>query len=285
MIPFKTHVSIVTAAAALAANAADPKNWEENTISPVVNPIFFEAPQIQNEVRPLFALHTFDKDFLGTDANVRVYAIQLRYAVTEKLAIIATKDGYIEVDPKHGRSTDGWADIGAGVKYALYRSDEHQLLITPGVTFEFPTGSKRVFQGNGSGELNLFVSAVKGWDNLHATINLGGRIPLDSDAETASVRYCGMLDYYACQWFIPFVTINAKTTVSDGDRVPADTEGFDLINFGSTRASGTTQAAAGVGFRSRLCKCVDIGFAYENGFTPDDDIFKDRYTVDLIWRF
>jgi hypothetical protein len=282
----KSHVSMALLSSVLCVSAADQQQgWEENTISPVVNPLFFEAPQIRSEVRPLFAWHTFDDDFLGTDVNVRVYAIQLRYAVNDRLAIIATKDGYIEVDPKHGKDTHGWADIGAGVKYALYRNDEKQLIITPGLTFEIPSGSDDVFQGNGDGEFNLFVSAVKGWGNLHATVNLGGRIPIDMDEETAKIRYCGMLDYYVCQYFIPFVSINAFTTVSEGEAFPADTEGYDLINFGSTDASGQTQAAAGLGFRSRVHKNVDLGFAYENGFTPDDDLFRDRFTVDLIWRF
>lgn len=282
----KTHVSMALLSSVLCLSAADnQQGWAENTIAPVVNPLFFETPQIQSEVRPIFAYHTFDDDFLGTDVNVRVYAVQLRYAVNDRLAIIATKDGYIEVNPKHGKDNHGWADIGAGVKYAIYRNDEKQLIVTPGVTLEFPTGGDDVLQGNGDGEVNLFVSAVKGWGKLHATVNLGGRIPIDMDEETANIRYCGMLDYYLCQYFIPFVSINAFTTVSEGEAAALNTEGFDLINFGSNNASGETQAAAGIGFRSRLHKNVDFGFAYENGVTPDDDIFGDRFTVDLIFRF
>ena len=105
------------------------------------------------------------------------------------------------------------------------------------------------------------------------------------DEETANLRYALMADYYTCRWFIPFATINAVTTISEGNALPLESEGFDVVNFGSSNAEGTTQAAWGVGFRSRLHKCVDLGFAYEKGFTPGDDIFKDRFTVDLIWRF
>ena len=126
---------------------------------------------------------------------------------------------------------------------------------------------------------------MKGFDNFHATVNLGGRIPIDQDEETSKIRYSAMLDYYTCQYFIPFVCLNGFTTVSEGDALPVDSEGFDLINFGSTNADGKSQWAAGVGFRSRIMKNVDLGFAYENGFSPDDDVFRDRYTVDLIWRF
>jgi hypothetical protein len=213
--------------------------------------------------------------------------VQLRYAVNDRLALLATKDGYMEIDPKvRGAKTErGWNDIGAGLKYALYRNDAQQLQITPGLTFEIPIGDDEVFQGNGDGEFNLFVSAVKGFNNFHLTANVGVRAPIDMDEETANVRYALMADYYTCQWFIPFASINAVTTISEGDTLPLDSEGFDVVNFGSSRAEGRTQAAWGVGFRSRLHDRVDLGFAYEQGFTPNDDIFKDRFTVDLIWRF
>jgi hypothetical protein len=39
------------------------------------------------------------------------------------------------------------------------------------------------------------------------------------------------------------------------------------------------------GFRSRLLKDVDVGFAYETSVTSPRGLFDNRYTVDLIWRF
>ena len=265
--------------------AAQAEDWTGQAIAPVTNPIFFETPLIQSEVRPIFAYHRLDNTFLGTDVSVRVYAVQLRYAVNDRLAIIATKDGYIEFNPKAGNATSGFGDLGLGVKYAVYKNDEKEIVVTPGITFELPTGNESVFQGNGSGEFNLFVSAIKGWDKFHLTGNVGARIPVDMDKETANIRYSLMADYYTCKWFIPFATINAVTTVSEGNQLPFTSEGFDLINFGSTNAGGRTQAAWGVGFRSRVASNVDLGFAYERGFAPSNDVFKDRVTVDLIWRF
>lgn len=285
MNTLSSRVALLSCAALAATSAAVGQSWTEQAIAPVTNPIFFESPLIQNEVRPIFAWHRLDAGLLGTDVDVRLYAVQLRWAVTDRLAIIATKDGYIEVDPKVGPDTHGWADLAAGVKYALYQNDEQQCVITPGFTFEFPTGDAGVFQNNGDGELNLFVSAIKGWDKFHVTLNVGGRIPMDDDEETANLRYSGMLDYHVSRWFIPFVTANAFTTISDGNGPGLSNEGFDLINFGANNAAGETQAAFGVGFRSRLLSNLDLGFAYERGWIDSNDIFKDRFTVDLVWRF
>jgi len=280
-----TRSAITLALSAWAVTSVVAEGWQDRAIAPVANPVFFETPMIQSEIRPLFMFHRLDSGLLGVPVDVKLYAVQIRYALTERLALIATKDGYIEVDPKGGGGTDGWADLAAGLKYALIQSEDHQFVLTPGFTFEVPTGNRDVFQGNGSGELNLFVSAMKGWDNLHATVSVGGRIPMDMNRETASIRYSGMLDYWVCQWFIPFITANAFTTLTDGDVLPLSSEGFDLINFGSTGASGHTQASFGAGFRSRLLDNLDLGFAYERGWVSRRDVFKDRFTLDLIWRF
>lgn len=286
--PMKKHVlPVAFVAAAVVASAADAPatSWLDHATVPVANPIYFETPLVQSEVHPFYIYHRMDPSFLGVDADVDVYALQLRYAVNDRLAIIATKDGYIEIHPKGGETLHGWANIAAGLKYAVIENEKEHYIVTPGFTFEIPTGSKQVFQGTGGGVGNLFVSAEKGFDKLHLTANFGARIPVNWNADTASLHYSGQVDYWFCRWFIPFAAINAFTTVSEASHLPFKSEGFDLVNFGSNHASGTTQASAGVGFRSRIFPSADLGFAYERGFTPSNDIFKDRITVDLSLRF
>ena len=262
------------------------QDWKERAIDPVANPLFFESPLISSQVRPLFVQHNIHEDFLTGGGDVRVYARQLRWAVSERLAIIATKDGYIDFNPKTGlKHQEGWADIGAGVKYALIDDQEANFILTPGVKFEFPTGSRRVFQGNGSGEWDVFLSAMKGVGDFHATASAGVRLPNDLGDETAQAHYSLQLDYFACRYFIPFVTANAFTVLNDADQLPLKVEGYDLINFGSSQAGGRTQATVGVGVRGRLLKNLDLGFAYEVGVTKPYGLFDDRYTVDLILRF
>ncbi len=282
-----SRISLATATLAtigLAATAV-AQDWTAQAIAPVTNPIFFESPLAQSEVRPIFMHHRLDSGFVG-GGSVNVYAVQLRYAVNDRLAIIATKDGFIETDTPGIGNRDGWGDLAAGLKYAIYKDDEKQTVVTPGVTVSIPTGSMEVFQGDGSGVINAFISASKGWDSLHLTGNIGVQVPLDSDKDNSNLHYSVMLDYYTCKWFIPFVAFNAFTTLSDGAGLGINSDGFDLINFGSSAASGTTQGAIGFGFRSRLIENLDLGFAYEVGVIDDgDDIYKDRFTVDLVWRF
>jgi hypothetical protein len=297
--------TITTLAVAIAAGvsvqntvAADPKaDWKSGLISPVANPIYFEDARITSELRPIFMNHWLPDTFkfaggsapLGGEA--RVYALQIRYALTDKLAFIATKDGYIEFKPNHTLTEQyGWADLAAGFKYALVDDADKQLLITPGLTITLPTGDKDAFQGDGSGEWNLFVSAAKGWNDLHLLGNLGFRIPNDSSAQTSQAHYSLQLDYRTCDYFIPFIVLNGYTVLSEGDdqllgAVPLNTEMYDLANFGSTNAKGDTQLTLGGGFRSKLTDSVDVGVAYEAGISDPKGIFDKRVTVDMIWRF
>ncbi len=270
-------------AARVSVGAAE--SWKDNAIEPVTNPLFFEDPLIHSEIRPIAIWHNIDKSFVTGGGDARVFAAQVRYAVTDRLAIIATKDGYIDLDPGVGTTAGGWADIAAGIKYALVDDAAKQLVVTPGLKFEIPTGNTKVFQGNGSGEWDVFVSAIKGFDKFHVVGSAGVRLPNDWDKETASAHYSLQLDYFACRWFIPFVSGNGQTVLSEAKALPLKVEGYDIINFGSSAAGGETQIVVGGGFRSRLHERVDFGFAYEYGLTDPKGLFKDRYTVDFVFRF
>ena len=295
-------VALVLAAATAGATGADNSSWLDNTISPVANPIYFEDAKITSEVHPVYMYHFLPDTFhfaggkvpLGGD--VQVMAVQARYAINDRLAIIATKDGYVQFQPDHTLASKyGWADLAAGLKYAVVDDKDNQLLVTPGLTVTVPTGSSDVWQGHGSGDENVFVSAEKGFaqqylDKLHILANVGVIIPNDFSQNTAQLHYSLQLDYYVHQYFIPFFAMNGYTILSDGNQkllgaVPLNTEGYDLINFGSTQVSGTTQLTVGGGFRSRLLKNLDIGASYEAGVVDPVGIFDSRVTVDLIWRF
>jgi hypothetical protein len=265
--------------------AAESADWLAHTISPVVNPVLFESPFIDSEVRPIFMTQKMPGNFITGGGNLRVYAVQLRYALTDRLALIATKDGFIEFNPSKMQHQDGWANLAGGLKYAIVDDRENDFILTPGVTFEFPTGNQRVFQGEGSGIWNLFVSAGKGFGDFHLTGNLGFEIPFDFSANTSQLHYSLQADYYTCQYFIPFVAVNGYTVMSEGDALPLGTEGYDLINFGSSNAQGWNGVVLGAGFRSRLVKWADLGFGYEYAVANPKGIFSSRFTVDFIVRF
>lgn len=276
--------------AAISSQAADaPKSdWTSDLIAPVANPILFESPTINNELRPLFLYHRLNDDFVTKGGDVEVYALQFRLKLTDRLALIATKDGYIDFNPKTGLSHEtGFADITAGLKYALVNDEQNKFLLTPGFTYTIPLGDKDVFQGNenGSGQFDLFVSAEKSVSDVQIMGNLGVIVPLDSNDDTAQLHYSLQAAYPLSQWFKPFVVLNGYTVLSEGNGLALGSEGYDVINFGTSNAGGETQIVLGAGFRTSLSKCVDLGFAYEKGVDHSHGIFDDRITADLVWKF
>jgi hypothetical protein len=260
-------------------------DWLSTTISPVVNPVFFEDPAIRSEIRPVFMHHRIDGDFATGAGDVNLYALQIRYALTDRLAIIATKDGYIDIDLDNGAEPGGWADIALGLKYALIDDRANEFILTPGFTFEVPLGNSEVFQGNGDGELNLFVSAAKGFGKFHLTGNTGVRIPFDTSEESTILHYSMMADYLICSWFQPFVSVTGITVLAEGNAMPLNTEGYDLINFGSSQSGGSTQIVVGGGFRSQLTPSISLGVAYEKSVSSPHGLFDDRLTADISFRF
>jgi hypothetical protein len=263
---------------------ADEVSWSDSLVAPVANPIFFETPTINSELRPIFVYHELNDNF-AIPGTVKLYAAQLRLQLTDRLALIATKDGFIEIDPDNGASVDGWADIGGGLKYALIKSEDSKFILTPGVKFEVPTGDDEVFQGNGDGEFDLFVSAAKGLGEFQIMGSAGVRLPLDTDEETSQLHYSVQLAYPVCEWFKPFVVLNGYTVLSEGSGPAFGSEGYDVINFGTSNAQGETQIVLGAGFRASLCECFDLGVAYEEGVDHSDGIFDRRVTADLVWKF
>lgn len=306
----KLKISIIAALGALAltssssmAGNSENTNWLDHTISPVANPIYFEDANITSEIRPIYMWHNLPSKFeynggtIGLGGHVQVIAVQARYAITDRLAFIATKDGYVQFQPDADTAGGqalggryGWADIAAGLKYALVKDDDSQFMLTPGLTVTIPTGNRDVWQGHGAGEENIFVSGIKGFGDFHILGNVGVRIPNNWAADTCQAHYSLQADYYIGKYFIPFVALNGYTVLSEGNNkllgaIPLNAEMYDLINFGATDAGGSTQLSLGVGFRSRILRNLDFGLAYESGLIDPKGIFDSRVTVDMIFRF
>ncbi len=116
----------------------------DDFISPMLDPVFFEDPRNLTELRPIY-INQWVPDVIGSDVpaggSFAVYAAQFRIALTERLSLIATKDGYIVDDTEGALDTlldDGFADVSAGLKYNLLRDPVAGRLLSLGTTYEIP---------------------------------------------------------------------------------------------------------------------------------------------------
>jgi hypothetical protein len=291
-------------------------------ISPVSNPVNFEDPRPMTELRPIYAYHDIDEDFLApllSGGHAHVAALQARVALSDRFALIATKDGYVWLQPDQTvpnvvDKDDGWANIAFGAKYAVYKDPDPEMpgMITVGLRYEMPSGEPAALQGSvfkdgtlrkqGNGILNGFVSGMWGMGDFHGIGYMGTRWALsgtDSSFFDMSLHF----DYRIWNLF-PLIEFNWVQGINGGNRLQPvasalntsiNQEGFDFFNLGSPQSGGNGVVTGAAGLRWRILDSlvvidhpggVDFGVVYELPLTGRKDIFGWRVTSDIsIWFF
>ena len=255
----------------------------DDFISPMTNPLFFEDPRALTEARAIFAHHRVPLAAGGND--VRYYALQLRARLSENVSLIATKDGYI--DSSNPLVGDGWADIAAGLKFTLLRDECSQRLLSGGFTFDLPVGEAAPLQGNGNGELHLFMTgARKIGCRGHWLSATGIRAPFNSNEESTSSYWSNHFDYKVARRLYLFTEANWYHWLKSGRNATLNgVEGLDLINLGSTGVAGNDIVTSAVGAKIKASANSELGFAFEFPLTQRRDIIDNRMTVDWIIRY
>jgi hypothetical protein len=273
---------------------------------PISNPTLFDLALPTSNVHPIFLYHTLPDQIdttlgsLDVGGHVELYALQAEFAVNDRLSIVATKDGYVEMRPDDTLSKQGgWANLGAGLKYAFVLDPISQTALSGSMTFEIPTGNSDVFQGEGDGAVNLMVSGLKLVDDWQFAGALGFQVPFSGE-QSGEGWMSAHISYDLCQWFIPLAEINWFHVLDTGNgtgnypsqvqgKVPAvvEFEGGDLFNLGAVNSDSNRDfLSAAFGFRSRITESVDVGAAYEIPLSNDNDsLMESRVTVDLVWKF
>lgn len=251
-------------------------------ISPVSNPVLFEDPRIQTSIRPIFMYHKIPSDFITGSGDVQLWALQARVALTDRLAFIATKDGYVQINADAGiDDAEGAANLAGGLQYAIHKDTEQGSILTLGLRYEAPTGDPDVFQGNGDGSINPHVSAGLALDSLNLLGYSDLRLAID-DRDSSFWDVSLHADVPLGPLY-PLAELNLVHVMNSGSRIGLGGEGFDVVNFGSSGSDGSTVVTAAVGFRVRATDWLDIGTAYEFALTDREDMFDWRLTADMIF--
>ena len=257
----------------------------DDMAAPVTHPTSFEDPRPYTEIRPIYIYHKISDDFVTSGGAANVYAVQLRYAIDERWGIIATKDGYVDLNTDTVLPDEsGFADLAAGVKYAFYRDDDCGRIATFGLRYEIPVGEEEVFQGQENGAFNPFLSAAAGLGPINAMVGTGFRLAVDgSDSSFYDLDLHFDTKF---GWFHPLIEFNVYSVIDQGDRLAIPDEGEDFFNFGSSLSEGKTLVSSAVGGRIDLSDKITFGFAYQFPLTNGDgsNILDYRITSDFIFK-
>ncbi len=251
-------------------------------ISPITNPVYFEDPRLNTEVRGIFLQHRVPQAAGG--GAVQLYAIQLRARISENVQLIATKDGF--VTSSNPLIDDGWADLALGLKFALWRNPENQRLTSAGFTYELPSGEASALQGNGAGNLNVFyTSGRRVFDRVNWISGGGFRQPLDRVDESTVAYGSQHLSTNIGPKTWALTELNVQKWTGSGQGGIPGVEGGDLFNFGSSGVSGNTIVTHAVGLKFKPRRNSEIGAAFEYPLTKRRDILDNRINVNWTVRY
>jgi hypothetical protein len=79
---------------------------------------------------------------------------------------------------------EGWLNLGGFAQYRLLPDEAAQFLLTAGMRWEAPSGSKAIFQGIGPVHLAPYVTAGKGFGDFHLLTTVGYQFPAGSGSDT-----------------------------------------------------------------------------------------------------
>jgi len=255
----------------------------DSFISPMTNPVFFEDPRTLTEARVIFLRNKVPGAAGG--GAVQLFAMQFRAALTDRLSIVAAKDGFIMSD--NALINDGWADVSAGLKYNLYADPRAQRLLSTGFSYELPVGTPRALQGNGDGEFHVYLTGgTQIGDRGHWLSASGFRLPSDPAAESRMWYWSNHFDYEFRKGWYALTEMNWYSWIGSGQNAAlAGVEGGDLFNFGSTGVSGNNIVTQAIGLKYKRDRHRELGIAFEFPLTDRRDVMENRLTVDWIFRY
>jgi len=257
-------------------------------IYPVSNPVFAKDPRATTHLRGLFIHNEIPGGHALGGGDFQAAAAQINIAVGERLTILADKDGYAWLNPHGARSTTGFLNLGAGLKYAFIRDVENQFILSGGFMYEIPSGGRGALSGHGDGAFAFFMTAGKEFaERIHVLNTAGYYVPVSSSQNSSFFYNSFHVDYQVNCWFYPLAELNWFHYVAGGNRglPPALGEGDGLINFGTSGVAGNDLVTFALGARTVLSQNISLGGAYEFPLSNRRDLIQNRFVFDLILRY
>ena len=275
--------------------------WE-----PISSPTLSGLAIPQTRIRPIFMYQTLAdrvSTILGdlpVGGDLEVYALQIEYALSDSLSIVATKDGYVDLNPDATLSSEsGWANLAAGLKWTFLRDDASGFAAALQGVVEVPTGNTDVAQGDGDGSIQPAIHLLKLAGPVQVSGTIGSKIPFDNDAESTVLYTNVHLGVEAVKNVQVFVEANWFHVLDEGDggkrynahvggAVPSviKFEGGDLLNFGASHGGDDELVTLAAGLGWRITPNLDITAAWEFPLTDKNtSLIDDRLTVGATIRF
>jgi hypothetical protein len=262
--------------------------------SPVSNPFFFEDPRALTEIRPIFLFQTLSShNIYYHSGNAEFYGVQARVAITDQWSFVMNKLGGVSLNPgSNGLLPDesGFAEVWLGPKWTFLRNTETGTVAAAGATFQIPSSSNRVAQDTGNLSVAPYITAAQNFGcTSYGSFNAMGTLGYAfGDHDRSDYLFSSLhldFDVGGRHFLYPMVEMNWFYYTRDGHARPYSFEGQDLVNFGSTNASGHGDLSIATGLRYKFSECIQTGIALQFPLTHTRDFQTFRLGLDVIFRY
>ena len=257
-------------------------------IGPISNPILSKDPRSLTEARFLFVNDVIPPESPFAGGNFQVYALQLRVALTDRLSLIADKDGIADIHAHAFHQHTGLLNMNFGLKYLLVRDVDDQFLWSVGLTYEPPMGEREVFENHGDGVMSVFTTWGKEVaSHWHALYTFGYQFGFNNKQNSSFLYNSLHLDRELFCWLYPLAEVNWFHYVQGGDRglPPALGEGDGLLNLGTSGVANHDLVTLAVGLKAKLGEHAETGVAWEFPLTHPKDLIDNRLIAEFILRY
>jgi hypothetical protein len=277
-------------------------------VAPLSMPYVFEDPFATTGLSAYYIWHEFPDQSITAGGSATVYALQIRVALTDRLSLIATQDGYMQFRPDLALLDDheaGWMNWMAGLKYSLIELPEERFILSPSLRYQAAQGSSDVLAGNGNGIWLPGVSFGWGPGPVRILGSVVAELPVNGRDNSSPLFWNLHVAWPLPLGFTPLVELNGIHIMSDGDgempvqlvngaEIPIQTafealdvepeEGNDVLNFGSQGVDGNDIVSFTVGARMQLMREVSLGVGWEHPVTRRKDLLQNRLYINLLWE-
>jgi hypothetical protein len=248
----------------------------------VSNPTRAFDPRALTQLWPLFISSWTDQFGPISSGDIQGYGAGLSIALSDRLCAGLSNGGYMVAHLN--REREGWANLGGFVQYTVIRDVPDQFLLTAGIIWEAPSGSKDIFQGTGPVYLAPYLTAGKEFGCYHVLANVGYNFAAGSGRSITDSVYANLhLDRRLFGWLYPLVEFSGTWNTTKVDLNLAERPGF--IEFGRfDNTSSMVTVAPGVN-TVLVQNHLELGAIYETPIWSQHNFNFNQVLVKVILRY
>lgn len=275
----------------------------DNFIGFMSNPLQNIDPRAMTALWPMFGSTWFSTVPALPEGDAQIYGPGLYVALSDRFMFGLNQGGYSVLHLERGRlgafldrfgllrdrsqfngDRAGWLNFGGFLQYTVIADVPNQFLMTGGLRWEAPSGSKSVFQGSPPVKLAPYVTIGKEFGCNHLLATTGFEFPVDSgQPDNSTFFYTNVHLDRKIGWLYPLVEFNwTYHTRSVEVDLPTRRGFFDFGNFSSTGNVVTMAVGANAVLRQNK---LEIGAVYSTPLYTTRNFDFDGLLVKMLIRF